>query len=119
MPASQAADLSARVLLRDIAEYSRPDALSRIRADAYRHPHDPANSGAYDDAADEVKERILADSTEVYELVTDINARTELGDEILIALARGEDAKELIDQFRDEVDRELEDKAQAEVRRHI
>src|SRR5690554_5821441 len=108
--------MTALDVIRDIAEYSRPDALSRIRSEAHMHPHDLANSGAYDDAVDEVKERILADSTEVYELVNDINARTELGDEILIALARGEDAKELIDQFRDEMDRELEDKAQAEVR---
>lgn len=111
--------MNALDVIRDLAEHCRPDALTRVRSDAYRHPHDPANSGAYDDVVDEVKERILADSTEVYELVTDINARTELGDEILIALARGDDAKELIDQFRDEVDRELEDKAQAEIRRHI
>lgn len=111
--------MTALDVIRDIAEYSRPDFLTRIRADAYRAPNDPADSGAFDAAVDAAADALAADSCALAEVCAYVVEREDAGQEFALAAYRGELTDALLHAFQDAVRAELEDRAKAAIKRHI
>lgn len=111
--------MTALDVIRDIAEHCRPDALSRIRVEAYSHPNDPANSGAYDAAVDAAADALAADSCTLAEVCAYVVEREDAGQEFALAAYRGELTDDLLHEFQDAVRAELEDRAKAAIKRHI